>query len=807
MRYAIFLLLSASSLSTRPASAQELEQYVVREGEDCGTIARRRYGSAQRYDRIHQHNPHLGPMPHRLRAGTVLRLPPAETSDPDARLTAARRQVESQRPQASQWDRARVGQALFQGWRVSTGEESSAELTFRSSSVAAIREHTLVIVYGNEARRERREGNRAVVRQGALLSRLSSLSGGEPLEVETPSAVATLRNGEASVDVDPDGTTRVAAHRGQSARVRSRSASNVSPGNAAPGAEVEVPEGHGTSVRPNAPPTAPRPLPRAPAWAPDQPSRFLGLTDRGGSLRGAWLAAPNARAYRVEIARREDGRDLMIGTEVPADVTRFELHHFPPGRYFIRVCTRDAEGFEGRPASPVVLDVIGVTIVAPGDEPPAPPPPAGPSTEGQASLLGTLDGVDAVDFDVQAPGPAPVLAGSRLIAPEGVTCAAGTSAPSRALVFDQEGDLHLTCVDASGANIVGLDVAVRRVAIEVRGADGSDGPILLRDRDTVLVVGVRTGAIDESEIAVAGGPGLRVVSTERRADGSFLATMHAGADAPDQSEVRVVRAGHEDVVLAAGPVLLDDPEAPVPAALVPRRMVASEGLGLAAFTSWVGLRDERRRGSGIWTSLAIESARTGEPDVRVRLAAGVRASLLDERLRLDTQVPLQIVGHEQRSADRGSRDVYAAIGSLILDGEAGLGLAVDAGIWMPSAGAQGLDRGRLQVGADLSLRIDRMLVLRTRQAGIFDLMSKGSMLWASAYGVDLSPIEPLILGVEGTMVIGYEDGRDWYAGGIALQVALDLRPIVPTIAIRYGFGDDLFPSLTAVFGVRGAFER
>lgn len=775
MRWALALLLL---LVAAPAAAQDAEmlEYAVREGETCPMIARRMYGHSRRYDLIHEHNPELGPMPHRLRAGQILQLPQVEVSDnADATVTSVRRQVDAQRPQVTTWDRARIGQELFEGWRVSTGERASAELTFRASSVATIRQQTLVIIYGGEARRVRREGARAVVREGALLSRLDALSGGEPLEVETPTAVASLTEGEQSVSVGRGGTTRVSNHRGRRARVRSRRGHG----------EVEVPEGHGTAVTESEPPSPPRRLPSPPSWVPEQPVRYLAIRSHGGRLTGQWRPVNTATQYRVELSRRADGRDLIASSVVPRDVTQFELHRLPPGSYFVRVSTIDEEGFEGRPDQGMGFTLYGVDIVEPGREPPSRDEPDNPALRG-------LDGLDDVDFEAE-PEAVPILQGSRLVAPEGVVCAVGDSSPSTSLTFDTVGDLYLTCVDPEGQNIVGLDVSVTAVRMSL-----VDEPVLPRTVDVDVAVRVE-GAVDDA--ALEGGPGLTVVEAVRDGDG-YRALLRAAPDAAETVELRLSRGGATLASAALGTVDAppgEDTSAPV--------RDVHEGLGLAAFASAVGLVDERRRGQSMWLGMHVQSARTGEPDVRLRTTAGVRASLLDERLRIGAMVPLDAVGQGARLADRGQRDVFATVGSLLVSEDA-IGLAAEAGLWIPTAGDQaprGLRHARLQIAADFSLRVDR-LTLRTRQAGIFDLVADESMLWASAYGLDVWIAGPLSLGVEGTMTIGEEDGATWFAGGGALALGLDVAPVFVSVVGRVGFGDDLLTTMTLGANVRGSLE-
>ena len=87
-----------SALAAVPASAQETMELVVRPGDTCELIAERLYGAPSQYVRIHEHNPSLGPTPHHLAPGTVLRVPVPE---PLARLSAVHRTVEHRRPEAA----------------------------------------------------------------------------------------------------------------------------------------------------------------------------------------------------------------------------------------------------------------------------------------------------------------------------------------------------------------------------------------------------------------------------------------------------------------------------------------------------------------------------------------------------------------------------------------------------------------------------------------------------------------------------------------------------------------------------------
>jgi hypothetical protein len=797
------IVIALASLATR-ASAQSLEPYTVVEGDTCATIAERVYGSPRAYDRIHAHNPELGPLPHRLHAGQVLLLPLPHERGVDATVTDARGSVRRQAPSEPTWAGARVGDPLSSGARVSTGERSSAELTFRSSAVAAIRAETLVIVHGGSVERMREEGTRAVLREGSVLSRLSSLSGGAPLAIETPTADVDVGQGETAVRVSRDGSTGVSALRGGSARVRGTTTAE-----GASATPVEVPVGHGTHVRRGAPPTPPRPLPAPPAWSSSE-RLFLGLAPTptqlgGGTVTAAWSPAPSAAQYHVEIARREDGRDLVFAATVPATVTRFEAHGLPPGRYHVRVSTLDAELLEGRPADPVVFEVIGVRLLAPGETAPA---------EAPADALGELEIFDALADRAMTLTSAPpreaVLVGTRVIVPSGVVCAFGAGAPSHELVLAQAAEGYLTCVDEGGANIVGFELRV--VAMRARVTDVLGQPITQLGRespsDVLVLLDAPSLARDALVVRASGGEASMPVVTP---EGALRTTLTPTAAVAGPITLAIAERSAPDTVLASVEIAVADPPPPPPPPPPPepvRRVAIHEALGAQAMPSWVGLRDEQRSGSGGHLGVLVASARLGEPLPRVRLVAGATAGLFDDYLRISAIAPLDVIGQSSRDADRGARDLFVSLGSRVLAAapEGGLGLAVELGAWAPTAGALGLDRGRLSVAADLSLRFAERWVLRTRQAGLFDLVGNGSVLWASAYGVDVVIAGPFSVGLEGTMTMGTEAGTAWYAGGAGLGLGLDLSPVVLSLAGRVGFGDDLWPQATVAASARALFE-
>ncbi len=785
-----------------------MREHRVRRGETCGQIARRAYGNSRRYDLIHEANPELGPMPHHLRAGQTLRLPVVEVdAGADATVTATRREVQHQRPNEPDFHRSRVGQDLDQGWRLSTGERSGAELAFRHSAVASVRASTLVIIYGGGARRVRREGNRAVLRRGSMLSRLSGLSGREPLEVETPSALATLREGESQVDVDESGETRVSVHDGQAATVTTPEG----------GGAVQVRPGMGTTVTPGSPPRRPRPLPRAPRWEPG-PRDFVGLLRHGGTVRGRWAAAPNALRYRVEIARRRDGRELVIATDVPATVHELEFHRLPPGTYYARVSTIDADNFEGRPGRPVELRVVAADLVVPGTSTPQTAREDG--VLGLDELDGWLDGMGASEIDFEANDSVaprvPQYAGLRFH--DGVRCRMGEGGdPVTELRLVDTGPFAVTCFREEEP-IGGLALEVVATAARLLDADGQTVEELAR-ATTAVRIELTPPLDDVRGLTVLAPDGVTVSEVTSHPDGGLQAHITAGEGSPARAVLQIVTADASRLPLAEAqvgiePAVADAPVEPPPsvepdaAASDPHGL--PEAFGLSAFPGFVGLRDERRSGSGMHLAMTTVAMADGESDAQLRLTGGARAELLDGLLRLDVAVPLDLVSSGQPvtrvGARGGSRDAYFAASSRVLNQD-GLGLALEAGVWTPTAGAEGLDRARLMLAADFSYRfLDDRLAVRTRQAGIFDLVDDPALLWASAYGFDVWIAGPLSAGAEFDLLVGTDDMGSVAAAAVGGGMALDFGAVALSASGRFGlFGNRYGPGSVSL-ALRGNFR-
>ncbi len=751
-------LLAPGLAAAQPPSGVETFEYVVAEGESCPAIAARVYGDRRRYDVVHAYNPDLGPLPHRLRPGQRLVLPivDARADGPDAEVTGMQPAVRGRPGEARDWCSLALGSDLARGWRVNTLERAFAELTFRDETQVSLRENTVVVIFGASASDTRQSASEAQLDRGSLRARLAELRG-RGVRVTTPSARAELSGGAAVVSVDETDTSRVSNHEGRAARVTSpdgRGAVNVAPG-------------MGSEVARGARPSPPRPLPPAPRWIDAQPARWVGV-HRRTTVRGEWTPVPVARVYRVEITRGERGAGLVAAVEVPSEVTRFEVHGLPPGRYHARVSVIGRDFFESRPSERYSFELVLGRLRGPGE-------PEG------AELR----------FDPGDPGEEvaalAVLPGSVLEAPAGYRCALEGGEPAATQRFAEEERGALRCVDPDGAPAGGFDVAVAPAEPAVHEAEVTERVELVAGLRADVRLAVRARAPLPPRLE-ARATGVRVLASAW--DGQLLA-LSLVADAPGDGVVELVPAG-EALAIAAIPVVVSQRhvEAIPPRPLRPPPHRLHEGLATSLLASVVGVRDLDLRGVSAVLGLAYASAVDDAVGDRLRASVGASGDVLDDHLRLSAGAALDLHGDYARTAQRGSGDVWASAAYLPRLPE--LGAMFELGAFLPAQqGLAGIGAVRLAPSVELSLRlVEERVALRTRQSALLDLADTGNAIWASAYAADVWILGPWSAGAELALSLGQEDRQLILAPVALVATWLDLGPITLELGARFGLGDD-----------------
>ena len=441
---ALFVL---AALAATAAADPATRDYTVRAGDTCYKIVERELGDRDQLDAYHAVNPQLGKTPHDLVPGQIVKLPIAPPTV-DANLSSSRGAVRVRKPEVESWTAAERGMDLFRAWRVSSQTRSSAEITFaQDRSRLAMRENTIVIIFGATVARAKVMRSEAVLETGGLESRLDAATK-RTVVVRTPSSESQVGAGHALVTVDPVGTSIVANHGGAAIAVR-----GVDKARVARGAPVSVATGMGSKVVVERPPQPPRKLPAAPAWIAG-PRRFVDPAGRGATIAIRWDAVPVAARYRVELVA-SDGTELTA-FEVPATTTALEAHGVPPGDYLARVSTIDGEGFESLRSVDAAFDVIAIAVFAPGATTPLPP----------ALPL-------AADADLTQPAaPVVVARGSRLVAPAGVRCNQGAALAAE-VMLDGTGPTAIQCISEDGRGILAFPIELAPVDVRRAGAQAA----------------------------------------------------------------------------------------------------------------------------------------------------------------------------------------------------------------------------------------------------------------------------------------------------------------------------------------------
>ena len=326
------------------AAPQPPETWTVKAGDTCYSIARATWGDAKRITELHQWN-ELGPPPHTLRPGMVLRLrAPDEVKDegPDATLTFLKPSVRTRH--LVDWQPALLGMGLFRLDEVNTLKGAGAALRFRDLSTLLLEESALIVVYGDGKPKKPGDPTGVTLVDGELRLALAQMRA-KPLAVNTPASSITATGMQGVVAVDGAQTARVSVFAGSS---------QVS----AKGVTVVVPENHGTRVRQGQPPEPPRLLPDTPVFAAAVPPVIVVGEDGLGSLPLRWAAAARAEQYRVQLARDEEFVDRERDAWTGALETTVD--RLGPGALLVRLVSFDEVGLQSRPSVPVRVEVIAL---------------------------------------------------------------------------------------------------------------------------------------------------------------------------------------------------------------------------------------------------------------------------------------------------------------------------------------------------------------------------------------------------------------------------------------------------------------
>jgi hypothetical protein len=512
-----------SSWADEPARADgepRFERYRVVAGDTCWSIAKARLGDGERYRLIHQYND-LGPLPHKLKPGQILRLPIPGAAEPEAELTGTSGAVRARAPTTESWTSAAAGTDLFSLWRVNAQAKAWAEVTFRDRAQIQLREESVVIIYGRGGAPRGSHGQ-AQLESGALRARLGDLAGQgggsapPTLAVATPSAEADVAGAGTSTlfAVERGDATVISNHGTTAVTVRGRTKATA----AAPAKPrkkvVSVGANMGTRAESGKDPEPPRPLPPAPRLRSGA-TIFVSDETGVGTVTAAWEPVAEAVRYRVELARLEAPTRPISADTFDKSVLSFRAEGLTPGEYLLAVAAIDGQGFESRPSAPLPLAVVTVRVL-----PAIPEQPAGHLRR--------------------------LRVGDRIAAPPGLSCQlrAGTDTSSAEgvgrgpeLVLASAGDQTLVCRDAAGRELAPVALRVEPLGVALtlapgaRAERGASVAVELTGPDAVLS---RLMVTDAQGVPLGAAP-TPLDAPSRPERRQLLVPI--GADAPDRIEV------------------------------------------------------------------------------------------------------------------------------------------------------------------------------------------------------------------------------------------------------------------------------
>jgi OmpA family/FecR protein len=253
---------------------------------------------------------------------------------PEGRITAILPSVLTLAPWDEVWQEARLGEQIYEYYRVQTVNKGRAEITFNNKQRVQVAENSVVMLYGSkvvsESEAQKGKPNEQIrLMQGSMFVKMKSLQKTQPILVRTANGEVAVALSETSAKIEMNAKQQflVSVHEGN-AQVQGAS-----------GAAISVPENFGTQVSTDTPPEKPRSLPSVPELlAPDlNDSLFAGM------MKFSWKK--QSPRVRFEIANdvtfQKPFHAVVFGQD-SASVAMTE------GDWYIRLAGIDEIGLESR---------------------------------------------------------------------------------------------------------------------------------------------------------------------------------------------------------------------------------------------------------------------------------------------------------------------------------------------------------------------------------------------------------------------------------------------------------------------------
>lgn len=250
---------------------------------------------------------------------------------PEGRITAMLPPVHSMTPWETQWNPARLGEAIYEYHRLETGIKARAEITFANKHRVQIAEQSQVVVFGKDASPlEGKPKEQLRLVQGGIWVNIKSLQQAEALRISTNSGEFALGTSSAKIEVDSTAQSLISVHSGK-VNLKNSSESDTT--------NMTIGENFGTRIAANATPEKPRPLPPVP-----QLLEPLGIDSlAAGTIIFIWRK--NSPRARFEVSQTIAFDKPIYATISSKDSAHVRLGE---GEWYVRLSGIDSIGLESK---------------------------------------------------------------------------------------------------------------------------------------------------------------------------------------------------------------------------------------------------------------------------------------------------------------------------------------------------------------------------------------------------------------------------------------------------------------------------
>jgi hypothetical protein len=251
----------------------------------------------------------------------------------DGKVTFVYGDAKAQKSEKAEWATLNQGDPVPQGSRIETGKASSVEVTFEDRNSIFLRPETTLGITASEKKGSLYHVNRFYLAVGRVITKLKKATGSDSrIEIETPSAIASVRGTEFRVSADQSASTRTEVLTG-TVKVSAM--------------ETTVPlnRGEGTYVKKGEAPVTPRKL-----LSPPKPVNLKPLY-KELPLRFACEAMPGLSSVRGILTKDAEGRNIL-DDKVVAQKESLEFVNIPDGVYYLFLQGIDDLGIEGFSSQP-----------------------------------------------------------------------------------------------------------------------------------------------------------------------------------------------------------------------------------------------------------------------------------------------------------------------------------------------------------------------------------------------------------------------------------------------------------------------